>query len=165
MSFDVSTLITLAWLLGGVALVVSEVFLPGLIAVFLGVAALLVAGLRGLGLVESMVASTGLWLLGSGFLVLGLRSTLRRYFPAESHRDNVNEELSAFGSIVEVIEACDDENLLGRIRFQGTTWPVRSLDGRIEAGARARVVCRDKQGLGWVIEPVPALEEDTDNNS
>jgi inner membrane protein len=163
---DLSTIITLVWLVAGVVLIGSEFISLSLVAGFLGAAALVVAGARFIGL-ESLPISFLIWIATSAVLTVGLRGVLRRMLPGETSRDNTDEELAAFGTVVEVLEECDDSHQRGRIRFQGTTWPALTTGERIPAGARAKLVCRDKEGLGWVIEPLPEIEAGatTDDNS
>jgi len=154
---DFTTIVTVFWLAVGVVLIGSEFVAPSLVAGFLGAAALLVAGVRLVGL-ESLPISFLVWIATSAALTVGLRGVLKRMLPGETSRDNTDEELAAFGTVVDVIEPCDDGHQNGRIRFQGTTWPALTTGDPIPAGAKAKLVCRDKEGLGWVIEPLPELE-------
>ncbi len=146
--------ITIAWLVLGVGLIIGELAIPGLVAVFLGGAALMVAGFRYVGLIESLTASMAAWMGLSVALTVGLRNTVRRYLPAEVSRGEINENVAAVGSVVDVIEAVDDETSNGRIRYQGTSWPATSTRGPIAVGAKARLFARDN--LVWIVEP--ALE-------
>ena len=140
------------WLALGLVLIASEMLAPGLIAVFLGLSALLVAAGIGLGVISGLMPALAVWTVSSVALILGLRSFGKKYLPSESSRENTDEELTFFGSEVEVIEDCDDEGKIGRIRFQGTTWPARCIEGSIDAGQKAQIAYRDKDGLGWMIE-------------
>lgn len=155
---DTGTIITLVWLIAGVLLVASEVFVPGLVAVFLGLSAMVVAGVRWLGLVEGLGTSFAVWLVSSFVMVAVLRGAVKKLLPSGTTKESTNEELAAAGTVVEVLQPCDDEDMEGRIRFQGTTWPAKCLDGKIAAGEKAQIVFRDKEGLGWVIEPIAALD-------
>ncbi|MBN2359536.1 MAG: NfeD family protein [Deltaproteobacteria bacterium] len=154
---DVSTIITLVWLGVGAVLIGSEFIAPSLVAGFLGAAALVVAGARFIGL-ESLPLSFVIWIATSAALTAALRGVMKRMLPSEASRDNTDEALAAFGAVVDVLEACDDDHQNGRIRFQGTTWPALTTGERIPAGAKARLVCRDKEGLGWIIEPIAEIE-------
>lgn len=152
---DADAWITLIWFVTGLALVGAEFLLPGMVSVFLGASALLVALLRELGLVSGLPASLALWMVTSVGLVLGLRGTVRRYFKPEESVGDIDESRAAFGSEVEVIETCrEDEGgpPAGRIRFQGSSWPAVSTQGTLHPGERARLVYRDN--LTWVVEPV-----------
>lgn len=82
----------------------------------------------------------------------GLLGRLRRaLFSSEPGYELADEDLDAFGTIVEVIEAIDPDHHRGRIRLRGSTWNATSVSEPIEAGARARVVYRDN--LVWVVDP------------
>lgn len=158
MSGDVITLIFLAV---GLLLIAFELFVPGLVVVFAGLGAIAVAILRWVGVVEGLPASFITWMVSSVVMVLALRGTLRRWFPPEESRHVDNEELDLFGKVVDVLEDVGELSPgvepSGRVRFGGTTWPAVVAEGKIEKGAKARLVYRDS--LAWVVEPVPALDE------
>lgn len=150
--------ITVAFIIIGVLLIASEAVHLSLVPVFLGMAALLVAGLRGIGLVDGLLASFLLWSVASLGLALPLRPLARKYLKTGERKvDPSHEDRDAMGEVVEVIEAVDDVSENGRIRFQGTTWSARTTDGTVPRGARARLVYKDK--LVWIVEPLPALED------
>ncbi|MBI1944389.1 MAG: NfeD family protein [Deltaproteobacteria bacterium] len=149
--------VTITFLVVGVLLIASEALHPSLVQVFFGAAALLVAGLRALGVVDSVSTSLLLWGFTSLGLTLPLRPMLKRYFKTgEAKHDLSNEDKDAMGEIVEVLEAVDDTGPNGRIRFQGTTWSAQCTDGSIPKGGHARLVYKDK--LVWIVEAVSALE-------
>lgn len=153
------TLGPLIWLIVGLALVGSEFFVPGLIMLFPGLGALVVAALQAAGLVDSLPASLLTWAGSSIALFAVMRSSLRRWFPAEESRRLEREGADAYGKLVEVLEDVAEQNpgeaLRGRIRHEGTTWPAASTTGTIRKGERARLVYRDE--LAWVVEPAPSL--------
>ena len=145
-------IITLIWLVAGILMLASEIVLPGMVIGFLGAASILVAGCRFAGLIESLGASLGLWLVTSVGLVLGLRNLAKKYFPSEEHRANVDEASEAFGAEVIVLSDCNENSSEGRIRYQGTSWPAKTVEGKIPAGHKAKLVYRDN--VAWVIEAV-----------
>ncbi len=148
---------TLAFLIGGALLIGSEFVVPSLFSVFLGVAALLTAGLRGLGVVESVPLSFLVWSLFSLGLVLPFRPLVQRLVPGKSEvkkdRTDVEHDRDAMGEVVDVVEDVTEESDAGRIRFQGTTWQARSTSGMLKKGDKAQLVYR--QGAIWHVEPVP----------
>lgn len=149
--------VTIAFLVVGALLIASEALHPSLVQVFFGVAALLVGGLRALGVVDSVSTSLLLWGFTSLGLTLPLRPVFKRYLKAgEAKHDPSDEDKDAMGEVVEVIEAVDDAGPSGRIRFQGTSWSAQCTDGSVPAGGRARLVYKDK--LVWIVEPLSALE-------
>ncbi|MBK6689793.1 MAG: NfeD family protein [Deltaproteobacteria bacterium] len=146
------------WFGLGALLLVAELVMPGLVVVFLGAAALLVAGLLGLGVIDSLVASVIAWMGLSVGLTLSLRSFLVKRLPSESRRALTEEAIQSFGAEVQVLELINENDSTDRIRYQGTTWPAISTHGEIRPGEMARLVAR--QNLAWLVERVPeALAE------
>lgn len=144
------------WLAIGVGLIVSEIFLPGLVAIFFGFSALVVALLHYLGILTDFSFSLLVWGLLSLTLVLFVRKLAIRYLPSEKSKGETNEKLSDYEAIVEVIENVTEENSDGRIRYQGTSWAARSQNGEILKGQKARLIVRDN--LVWIVEPLPQIE-------
>ena len=148
---------TIAFLVGGLALIASEFIAPSLFTVFVGVAALLTAGLRGVGLVESVPASFLLWSVLSLGLVVPFRPLVQKLMPGgksvvKKDRTDVEHDRDSMGEVVEIVEDVADDHELGRIRFQGTTWQARTTVGSLKAGDKAQLVYRE--GSIWIIEPV-----------
>jgi membrane protein implicated in regulation of membrane protease activity len=147
---------TIAFLVGGLALIASEFVAPSLFTVFLGVAALMTAGLRGVGLVDSVPVSFLLWSVISLGLVIPFRPLVQKYLPggksvAKKDSTDVENDRDSMGEIVEVVEDVADDKE-GRIRFQGTTWTARMTTGSLKKGEKAQLVYRE--GSIWIIEAV-----------
>ena len=143
---------TLIWLGVGLTLMALELLVPGLVVIFMGMAAVLVAGLQWVGLLSSLPASLAAWMSLSVVLVAALRKVIGRWLPAEVRQNLIDEDVQAVDQLVPVIAACAPDHERGRIRFQGTSWPARTLEGTIASGARARLLYRDN--LSWIVEPV-----------
>jgi membrane protein implicated in regulation of membrane protease activity len=154
---DSGTFITWLWLGAGIVLVGSEVFHASLTTVFLGLAAMGVAGLRAMGLIEALPTSFVVWAVLTVALTVPLRPLVRRWLPGDSRKDMSDEDKDAMGTLVDVLDDIVELEPVGRIRFQGTSWPALTAEGSIPRGAKARLVYRDK--LAWVVERVPELEE------
>lgn len=148
--------VTWVWAGAGALLMALELVVPGLILVFLGAGALVVAGVRALGWVQGTLPSLTAWFVASSALLLGLRSLLQRLLPGQTERGQTDEDADAFGQVVPVVEAIPGGEAEGRIRFHGTSWPARSAEGPIEAGAAARILYRESNA--WVVEPVRAKD-------
>ncbi len=142
--------ITWMWLIAGIALIVTELFLPGLVVCFLGAAAIIVAGLRWFGLIPGLMESFTVWFITSIVLLLGLRHYLLKWIPSESSYEFTDEDVGAVGAIVEVVATVSDSNQQGRIRYAGTTWPAVTRQGTLLAGQKAKLLYRDN--LVWVVE-------------
>ncbi len=149
---------TAIFLVGGLVLLASEVVAPSLMAMFLGAAGLITAGLRGLGVLDSVPISFLVWAVTSLALVLPFRPLVQRLVPGRSvvKRDttDVDHDREQMGEVVEVVEDVSDDDDNGRIRFQGTTWQARSTTGRFKAGERVQLVYRAESV--WVVEAVGA---------
>ncbi len=147
---------TIAFLVAGIALVASEAVAPALVSVFLGIAAIITAGLRWLGVLESVPVSLLVCALTSLALAIPGRLLIHRLVPGRSDarrdRTDVDNDKDAMGEVVSVVEDVSDEHDTGRIRFQGTTWQARSVQGVIARGQQAQLVYRE--GSLWIVEPV-----------
>lgn len=102
-------LLTLIWLGLGLLLIVGELVIPGLVVVFFGVAAVLVSGLRYIGVLEGLIASLFAWAGISFGLILTVRGLAQKYLPSETEYGSANEELQAIGAVVEVVEDVHDD--------------------------------------------------------
>ena len=139
------------WIVGGVALLVAEIVVPGMVLGFLGAAALLVAGLLWLGVIDGLVAALTTWFIGSIVMLVALRGAFQRLMPGDEEVQSTDEDFDAFGTVVEVAETIA-KGEQGRIRYRGTTWTATCYERTLEPGSQARLVTRD--GIGWVVEPV-----------
>ena len=149
---------TWAWFAGGAVLMALELALPGLVAVFLGAAAIAVGLGRWVGLWPSAMGSLVAWFVLSIVFLVALRSLVARWFPSDATRSPTDEDVAAYGQVVEVLTEVNPTEAQGRIRFQGSSWPAISLQGVIPAGRRVRLLARDN--LAWVVEPADdALDE------
>lgn len=148
----------------GAVLVASEFIAPSLLAMFVGVAAFITAGLRHVGLFESVPLTVLVWAVTSLALVVPMRPLVHRLVPGRSvvkrDRTDVEDDREAMGEVVEVVEDVADDNDLGRIRFQGTTWQARSTNGRFAKGAKVQLVYRAE--AVWVVEAVGANDGTND---
>lgn len=142
---------TWLWLLGGIILVASELFLPGLVVVFLGLGAMVVALLRWLGLIDSLAYSFTAWFVSSLALIVVLRSTLQRFVPSETSFTPLEDDADQFGAVAEVVETVSPRHTDGRISFQGTTWPATSDAVEIPPGTKVTILYRES--LGWRVQP------------
>jgi membrane protein implicated in regulation of membrane protease activity len=149
--------ITWIWFVGGLFLITTELFLPGLVVSFLGVAAILVAVFRWFGLLTGLLPSFTVWFVTSIILLISLRHFVLKWLPAETSFQVTDEDVDAAGRIVEVVKQINSGNDQGRIRYGGTTWPAISKEGVIPPGRKARLLYRDN--LVWTVELYLELEE------
>ncbi len=142
--------VTWIWLVGGISLIYVELAWPHFYSAFFGLAAIIVAVLRWLHLLQSTTTSIAVWLIASSALLLTLRQLALRFLPSETSYGITDEDVDAAGQIVEVVATVSDLNSEGRIRFRGTSWPAISREGIIPAGQKAKILYRDN--LVWKVE-------------
>ena len=145
------------WIVLGAVLIVLELIVPGAVLVFLGTGAMLVAFLIWLGLIQTWVASVTTWFIVSLVLLLVLRSFFQRFISGDIERQSTDEDLDAYGEVVDVLEALGPDKE-GRIRYRGTTWQATCYDHTLEAGSKAQIVYRES--LVWIVEPANPLHAD-----
>ena len=140
------------WLILGAILVAAEFVAPGLVVVFLGLGAWVVAALADAGIVSTPLAAFGVWGGTSLALTITLRRAAQKLLPAETSRKDVDEDADLEDTVVDVVTDISSDHTNGRIRMQGTTWTARALDKPIKAGQQARLMYREN--LIWVVAPV-----------
>lgn len=128
------------WFLIGLGLIIAEFVVPGVILVFLGVAAWVVAILDWCG-VESFTIQ--LWVFGlvSIALVAFARRYVKSWFRGSetTAEGGVDEEF--VGKVVAVLEAIEPGDF-GRVELKGAHWKAFSAVA-IPKGAKAVVIARD----------------------
>lgn len=76
-------------------------------------------------------------------------------FRGDRSVDNSDEDVEAFGTVVKVTERLT-RTQVGRVFFQGTTWPARASKGVADVGDEVRIV--DRENLVWIVEPLDPLQ-------
>lgn len=142
----------LTWGSIGLILMFAEFIIPGGIVVFLGLAAVLVSASLQLGIIDSWVHAFTLWFVLALSLLLIFRNVGQKLVGGDSSIGNTDEELDVYGSEVEVIETIGPGNRQGRIIFQGSSWSALGDGSEIEAGAKAKIICREN--ISFVVEKI-----------
>jgi len=133
----------LSWLIAGGVLVLLEFFVPGLVVVFLGLGALLTGGVIFLGWIQNPYYILLCFLLLSVVMLAQLRKVVLRFYPSDSEKSETDEEALVVGQAAHAISHITTHDFSGRIRFVGTTWSARSVEGDIHKGATVEIVGRD----------------------
>ncbi len=140
------------WLIAGVGLSVAELIVPGMVTIFLGISAMIVAAGYKLGLLESVLSGFTTWFATSLVSMFTIRELAKKFLPGDSRYKKVNEDVEAYGEVVEVVDDVASAHSEGRIKFRGTTWQATTTTQLIPKGEKATIAARD--GLIWIIEPV-----------
>lgn len=132
------------WLLLGLLLLVSELFIPGLVAAFFGIGALVVGVLTLLGVIESTSAQLICFALISLVALFGLRKHCQRWLKgAEGDRSLTDLDDAGFiGARVQVMD--DFVDGVGDVLLNGSKWDAESADALL-AGEHAWVI--DHHGI------------------
>ena len=153
------TLLTWAFVVGGLLLMLLETLVPGGVAGFLGLGGLVIAGLRAMGLLVDPLTALVTWVFLSAGLTIALRPLAMRFVQGDFSLALTDEDAEAMGETVTVVEEVGDEDP-GRIRFRGATWDARAVDGTLPEGAQATILYRDN--LTWVVEPADDADLDAE---
>lgn len=131
------------WLGFGLLLILAEMLLPGLVAVFVGMGALTVAALMHFHIVNGLIAQLLVWFFSSTVYIFTLRLLVMKYYPTDIEKQNVDEDQMIVGRIALVTETIP-EGGLGRISCGETTWKARSeTDEAIPEGRKVKIKRRE----------------------
>ncbi len=113
------------WFLVGLALLVSEFFLPGVVLVFFGLAAWVVAALAGIGLIESLA----LQLICFAGVSLAFTGTLRRLIlmrldGGKAALPGASDEF--VGKSAVILTDFEKPGDMGKVEFKGAKWKARA---------------------------------------
>ena len=145
----------LIWFLIGLALVLSEFMLPGIILVFFGVGAWIVSLTTWMGLTGGYTSQLLVFAISSILLL----AMLRRWFRSKlfGHKDDEQDPFDNLddltGETVTVTSVIDPSSGDGKVEYKGAAWSARS-DMHLPAGSRAVVVAAD--GITLVVRPEPS---------
>ena len=131
-----------AWTLAGLALVFAEFVLPGVIVVFFGVAALIVAALLALGVGFGLAAQFVLFGVLSAVLVVLARSRVMAWMGVRSERASSGIDVFTYGAEAVVLDPFADG--VGAVTYRGARWMARA-DEALQPGQRVYILGR--QGL------------------
>ena len=143
----------LVWFIIGMALLVAEFVVPGLVIAFFGVGALLTALIVKAGWVRNTGQEILICAVLSVGLLLGLRKYVSKWFTGFTgdKQDLGVPPSGVAGKRVEVIEKITPNTQSGRVRLNGTPWKA-DADVEIEAGATVEIV--EQSGLVLKVKPL-----------
>jgi membrane protein implicated in regulation of membrane protease activity len=127
------------WLYAGIALIILEVMTPGLVSIFFGLSALVVALITWL---VPGVPQLAQWLMFSLFSILFialLRKTLKKTFSGTSE---VTEDMfDSFSGKRAVVTEAITPIKTGRVEFNGSGWTAEA-DEALDVGTPVRIKCK-----------------------
>lgn len=145
----------LLWFLAGLALVLLEFQLPGVVAIFFGVGAWITALATWLGFSPTLTGQIWTFAISSTVLLVTLRRYVKGRFlgHASGEQDplvNLDDFVGRIAHVTETIRP-DDE---GRVEFKGAGWEART-EGDTTLDVGEPVVIDRLDGLVLVVGPRP----------
>ena len=135
------------WLYAGIALIILEVMTPGLVSIFFGLSALVVALITWL---VPGVPQLAQWLMFSLFSILFialLRKTLKKTFSGTSE---VTEDMfDSFSGKRAVVTEAITPIKTGRVEFNGSNWTAEAEE-ELDVGLQVRI--KSKKNLTLYVE-------------
>lgn len=148
----------LIWILVGIILLITEAMVSGFIAVFFGVAALLVGLLIWAGMPPDGALPWVLFSIFSVGLLLLLRNKLADWFTGGTAGDGAgagaDDDFNGFEAIVTGGFGVDDGGR-GTVSFRGAGWNARAADPALHFNAGDVVIIQRRDKLSLVVTPVP----------
>lgn len=148
----------LIWFLVGLALIISEFMLPGIILVFFGLGAWVTAVTSWIGLTTGWPSQLLCFALSSVVLLVLLRRKFRnKFFGYVGDDHGLDDNIDEFqGQVVLVTRDIGPGPGQGSVEYKGAPWEARS-DQSIAAGQRA--IIKSVDGITLVVEPEINNEE------
>lgn len=138
------------WFIVGLALILSEFALPGIILIFIGLGAWLAAFTAWMEWTPTLASQMMVFTVGSLIFLLGLRRFFTEWFMGLSKNGNARDAEEEFaGKEVKVVSAIASGSD-GKVEFKGANWNARS-DESLEPGSIAIIVSRN--GLILTVRP------------
>ena len=138
------------WLGSGIFLMATELLLPGLVMVFVGMGALTVALGMYFGYIDGNIQQFITFFISSILYLLTLRFLVLRFVPTDTRKENIDEDDEVIGSIVEVV-ADIKSGEFGRVEQSGSSWQARTEgDQTILKGEQVEIVGRDN--ITWMVK-------------
>lgn len=136
------------WIIFGVVLILTELMATSIVAVFLGLAAIVVGILLQLGVIETASAQYTVFGVVSLVLLFTVRGRFKRWFVGFTadqgeHPSRFTEDIGEMATVI-----TDFSQGKGRVMLNGVQWDAHSQD-ELKAGELVRVV--SNQGIHLMV--------------
>ncbi|MCG8393685.1 MAG: NfeD family protein [Pseudomonadales bacterium] len=137
------------WIIAGLALVIAEFAISGLVVIFFGIAALLVGSLKFLGLLDDTTWELTIFAVTSLLLLVFVRRVLNdKLMGQASEREGTEDSAGLIGQRATVAGPFSDG--VGTVLYRGARWQAQSQHP-LEDGQMVRIT--EHQGLWLTVEP------------
>jgi membrane protein implicated in regulation of membrane protease activity len=131
----------LFWFLLGLALLLAEFALPGIIIMFFGIGAWITSLTTWLGITTGAASQNIVFALSSVLLLFILRHRMKKIFMGKSTNDAIEDEFTGKEARVRV---AIDENDRGKVEIKGAQWNARAQE---VIPADTMVIIERREGL------------------
>ncbi len=138
------------WFIAGLAMILLEFVAPGVVIVFFGIGAWVVAMAMWIGLIDSVPAQCLTFAISSLLLLFVLRRYVTTWFVGGSSNGGESIEDEFIGKTVRVVHVISGGEDIGKVEFKGAEWSAR-CEQELLPGRYATVIKRD--GLELIVKP------------
>ena len=138
----------LYWFLLGLALMLSELALPGFVIIFFGIGAWITALCIWLGVTTAFNTQLVIFLASSVLSLVLFRNQGKKYFQGKVSRkmDDISKLDDVKGERAVVVDDIVPANLAGKVEFHGTNWNAVA-EGEIKKGTPVEILERENLTL------------------
>jgi len=137
------------WIIAGLALIIAEFAISGLVVIFFGIAAIVVGSLKFIGLLDDTTWELTLFALISVLLLVFVRRVLSEKLMGKEQRHEGEEDSAGLiGQRATVADPFTDGT--GTVNYRGARWQAQSSQP-LKPGQMVRIVKHD--GLWLTVEP------------
>lgn len=141
----------LIWFLVGLAFILAEFLIPGVIMVFFGIGAWLTALAIKLGLASGWTPQLLIFSFSSVLMLFVLRRWFRaRFFGKVGESLNSEDDLDGLAGHQVIVTAAIETDRTGEVEYRGSTWQARS-ETPLAVGTPAVIV--RTEGIALIIRP------------
>ncbi len=146
------------WIIAGLALMIAEFAVSGLVVIFFGIAALLVGSLKFLGLLDDTTWELTIFAVTSVLLLVFVRRVLNdKLMGRERQRQGEEDSAGLIGHRATVAEAFAKGT--GTVNYRGARWQAQCSQP-LNPGDMVRIT--QHEGLWLTVEPWPAVKPEND---
>lgn len=146
------------WIIFGLILIIAEFVVSGLVAIFLGLAAVIVGALVYFGVINDPVWEITLFAVLSLALLAGARRFLRDWLFGKETQGRTSDDSAGLVGGRATVEA-DFVDGVGSVRYRGARWQAQS-DQPLKAGQMVRV--SKHEGLWLTVQAWSDTSSSTD---
>ncbi|MBT8037680.1 MAG: NfeD family protein [Verrucomicrobiae bacterium] len=138
------------WFIAGLAMILLEFVAPGVIIIFFGMGAWVVAMGMWIGWIESVPAQCYTFAIASLVMLFALRRFVTSWFVGGSLNGGAAIDDEFVGKTVRVVRAIGGGGETGKVELKGAEWNAR-CEVALAVGSSAVVVQRD--GIQLIVKP------------